>query len=405
MSTPVSALTVAERIALEQQVENDWKTLSSTAIRAKKAQDPEYAAALERVLSGDFTQPESNESTIETPPAVDPNEPPVTPESNEEIIDPPPAPPVVPDEEPSGDPNLVRVGRGWEYRIDLGDGAGVQVFKGRTKDEVIAKLGIAQVNATKEIRRRNAENRVAKDFNPDELGLERNEASADVKPLTADEIYKLTGELQDPATARRAFQRLLEAEANDPTSTVGKRLNKADRLEAFESARGVSNQWVREHPDFYNVPENIETIQRYFIKHNLKVTAKNLDTVFNVLRSKSALLEAPAEEPEPQLPVSRADAQNEPPAVAVAPVPAAPAPPAPAKSTPPAATPRVRPGSASTGMSPRQASVRPGVTPNAPVGLTVEEYHRTPTSEIRRRYKTDLAFKAGVDKLIQEGKI
>jgi hypothetical protein len=66
---------------------------------------------------------------------------------------------------------------------------------------------------------------------------------------------------------------------------------------------------------------------------------------------------------------------------------------------------RLRPGSASTGLSPRQASVRPGARPEPSVGLTVDEYNRMSMSETRRRYKTDLGFKAAVDKLIAEGKI
>jgi hypothetical protein len=39
------------------------------------------------------------------------------------------------------------------------------------------------------------------------------------------------------------------------------------------------------------------------------------------------------------------------------------------------------------------------------VGLTVEEYNRMSVSETRRRYKTDLGFKAAVDKLIADGKL
>jgi len=39
------------------------------------------------------------------------------------------------------------------------------------------------------------------------------------------------------------------------------------------------------------------------------------------------------------------------------------------------------------------------------VGLTAEEYHKIPTSTVKQRYRTDPIFKAGVDKLMAEGKI
>lgn len=39
-----------------------------------------------------------------------------------------------------------------KVRIDIGDGAGVQVFEAETETELIAKLVIAQENATRKIR-------------------------------------------------------------------------------------------------------------------------------------------------------------------------------------------------------------------------------------------------------------
>jgi hypothetical protein len=44
-----------------------------------------------------------------------------------------------------------RARRDWEARIDLRDGSGIQVFKGKTRKKVIAAIIKAQENATRKI--------------------------------------------------------------------------------------------------------------------------------------------------------------------------------------------------------------------------------------------------------------
>lgn len=421
-------LTDQEKKELEAEVLFDWDHIPSSKVRFKRNSDPEYAAALDRCASEGYAGTpfeahiiyanaedkvgtyhfELKEGSEPTPvvapsPAVVVPLAPVVPEvivsapvvaSTPEVVDP-------------SDPFL-KTSEGWEVRIDLEDGGGVQVFKGRTKTELSKKLVKAQFNATKELRRRNREREVLNDFDPSTLGLDKMSAPAPVV-IGADELYTLTNELRDPATSRKAFQKLLAAEVSDPNSALGSRIRRADESAAFESSKEIAKSWVRNHSDFYNDPsgENIQTIYRFFVKHLLDVTEKNLDTVFGVLQSKGALLEAPIEDPEPVAPAVVAPVVP----ASVVPAPAAPtaasAPSSPASTAPaaqPAAT-RVRPGSVSTGMSPRQASVRPGASGATPVGLTAEEYRKLPTTEVKRRYNTDLAFRQGVDKLITEGKI
>lgn len=50
------------------------------------------------------------------------------------------------------DPNWRKVGDGWEYRSDLGDGSGVQVLQGRSKQEVTARLEQARESVAQKLR-------------------------------------------------------------------------------------------------------------------------------------------------------------------------------------------------------------------------------------------------------------
>jgi len=211
--------------------------------------------------------------------------------------------------------------------------------------------------------------------------------------LTADEIFTLNQQLQDPATTVKAYRRLLESQLGMTTDEFRSEWERQRQV-------SVAKRWVPTAAGFYNDPDGVNAalIGKYFETHNIQVNEKNLSTVFNVLKSKGVLLEEPEVDlPEPIVaPVAAVPAPVIP---AVAPAPA----PNPAAAVKPAGRPR--PGSASTGASPRQSSVRSGASAGAVVGLTAEEYRKLPTSEVKQRYKSDLAFRAGVDKLISEGKI
>jgi hypothetical protein len=156
-----------------------------------------------------------------------------------------------------------------------------------------------------------------------------------------------------------------------------------------------------------------DKIDEIIITNKWDYTVRNLNKALLTLKDKGEVqkrVSTPVERRELPIPIS-----TQPAAAPVAPAAAAPAAAvaaaAPAsKSESPAAAAsaaegRLRPGSASTGLSPRQASVRPGTKPEPSVGLTVEEYNRMSVSETRRRYKTDLGFKSAVDKLIADGKL
>lgn len=388
---------------LADQVEYDWNHLPSSAVKQKRNSDPQYAAALTEYLAklpsqvvAEGVEPESAAivPTMVVPAAV--AEPVVS------VVEPaivPIAPVVVPDED--ADPNLVKTKEGWEYRIDLGDGSGVQAFKGRTKNQVMAAMGKAQVSATKKIRAQAQERKeLISEENPD-----FDAPMARLKPgvLTADEQWELANAMTDPTKAAKALDKFIERRLGGSIDVIVDTVNRQNDDLEYRRAFNEGKAWIAETPEFYNTVENGQKIADYIQQKGWANTKRNLRKAFIDL-SEAGELEVRPAEPVPTLEAVVASEVVIPPEPAVATVAAPPEPP----QTPPAALPtgRVRPGSTSTGLSPRDASVRPGATQAArAVGLTVEEYRRMPTSDMKRRYNQDAEFKASVDALIEQGKV
>jgi hypothetical protein len=389
---------------LAAQVEHDWNHLPSTAVKQKRNSDPQYAAALTEYLAklpsaavAESTEPESSAVS----PAAIVAEPPVV----EPVFAPVPATvapvAVVPEED--ADPNLVKTKEGWEYRIDLGDGSGVQAFKGRTKNQVLAAMGKAQINATKKIRAQAQERKaLISEENPDfDAPLTR------LKPgvLNADEQWEFANSMTDPAKAAKAMDKYIERRLGGSIDVIVEAVNRQNDDLEYRRAFNEGKAWIAETPEFYNTPENGQKIANYIQQQGWANTKRNLRKAFIDLSEAGELEVRPAE------PVPTLEAVIAAPEVVIPPEPAAvatvAAPPEPPQTLPAGLPPgRVRPGSTSTGLSPRDASVRPGATPAVrAVGLTAEEYHRMPTSDMRRKFNSDPVFKAAVNALIDEGKI
>lgn len=386
---------------INEQVAYDWKHRATDVVKRKKNQSADYAEALLRYLD-----PESSHTVVDETPVV-PEIPAVTT---------PVAPVVVApaDEEDSGDPNLSKTKTGWEYRVDLEDGSGVQVFKGKTQKEVIAALGKAQINATKKIRQQEREKRDAIAAEPADVDTEN---SLKPRALTTDEQWELTQNLAggDVTKTAAALDKYLEIRLGGTLEQVASKLSKHDLDLEYRRASNEAKSFISDTPEFYNTSANGVALANYVTEQGWSATKRNLGKAFVALSALSVEEGGfPDQRPEQVLtPESEGVSTISSPAAALiadlasasAPLVVPPTPVVP----PPAALPegtRTRPGSISTGMSPRQSSVRAGgAAPAVPVGLTVEEYHKVSASEVRSKYRNDPKFKAGVDKLIAEGKI
>jgi hypothetical protein len=170
----------------------------------------------------------------------------------------------------------------YQRTIDLGDGAGVQVFEGATLEELVDKLAKAQENATRKIR----EQAAAIKAQPAPLPVVETE-----KPLTPEEQWLLQ-------------QRMLA----DPTSVINEYVQKEvqkiesareqaarEEREAIAAGDAAAKAWVAANPDYYASDKNGNKIKKFLEINGLDISPENLTVAFNDL-SESGLLEArPAE--------------------------------------------------------------------------------------------------------------
>ena len=408
---------------LKDQVKYDWDYLPSDRVKILRA-DPTYKAALVQMLEPpeSATPPAASSVAVVEPPA------PTGPSLEEEIQgNSTPVPvvqePVVEEEIEVAGSGVPPVGTkveypfgtvekttaGWEARVDLHDGSGTQVFKGVELLDVVATLLQAQAHATQKIRSQEEEKRAAVANAEPDIKVERKRLAP--RSLTADEQFEFAEAISsgDATRINRAMAKRDQIVLGGPVEEVVGQVNATqDQLE-YQAWVNTARAFIKQHPEYAISKEYGDKMDVILNEKGWAYTVRNLNKVLAILEEQGDFpTKVSTADAEPAIPVPTSTKTVAAPAAAVA-VPPAPAPaprPAPPAQTPEAQAQRLRPGSASTGMSPRQASVRPGATPPAPsVVLTAEEYNRMSVSDTRRKYKTDLGFKAAVDKLIAEGKI
>jgi hypothetical protein len=302
---------------------------------------------------------------------------------------------------------LTKTSEGWQLVVDPEDGTPAEVFSGKTKNEVMKKLAESKANATRELRRRKNKKSVLKELS--EITPEANPPVRrfEEKRLTADEQYEIANGLNTPESTLKSFDKLIEARFGASPDEIRATLNLTHEQKAFDRDRSTAVQWVSENPEFYNCPENIESMKNFLVTRNWDVTKKNLSDAYRFLSAQGELLEREDDEVPPAavaVPVV-VPASVVPAAVVPAPVATPVTPPVSSAPTPSALPARavVRPGSNSTAI-PRSATtvVAPG---SGPVGLTAEEYYKIPAAAMKIRMQRDPAFRAQVDRLVAEGKI
>ena len=396
---------------LSKQVRFDWDNLPSDRVRGLK-NDPAYKAALEGFLLEGAATTEapagpavtlapSAEELLEQ--AASPAVVPATETPVEETVE-PVVEAVVPAEEegtkidyPFG--SIEKVKGGWEARVDNKDGSGVQVYKAKTKDELIGRLMQAQAHASQKIRQQEDEKR--------KLMLEEPADIARVRPaikprqLTADEQFEYSEAMSsgDPTRQYKAQEKYNAIRNGGTPEEIAGRLAEAENALQFAAYTNTAKAFMKQNDNVKFDKVLGDKIDAILSENTWDYTVRNLNKVLLMLKEQNEVefkVSTPVTE-EVELPVPASAAAATVP-TAVVPVRVPPA------STPQAAT-RLRPGSASTGASPRQASVRQGQSPVTPVGLTAEEYNRMSVSETKHKYKTDAGFAKAVQKLIDEGKI
>lgn len=169
--------------------------------------------------------------------------------------------------------------------IDVGDGAGVQIFSAPTKDELLEKLIEAQTNATKKIRE-----------------LSARPAAAPVAPVAPtvttpnpDEELAISQEILSEPTS--AFRKLFEKQVGMPIDSFK---TKVDRLEAWERGQrdeAVAREWMAATPDYNATPANGVKIGKWLELNRLEATAENIQAAYTDLNASGLLTPKPAAAP------------------------------------------------------------------------------------------------------------
>jgi hypothetical protein len=166
----------------------------------------------------------------------------------------------------------------YERVIDLGDGSGTQVFRGKTMEELIDKLASAQENATRKIRELSATQKAAI-----KQVEENDELTEDQKFLLSQQI------LTDPLKViEAAVERTLNKKINP-------RLKEVEGAAREQRETKIAVEWVKNNPDYYACDSNGKKIQKYLETQGKEITPDNLQAAFEDLNADGLLVSKPAE--------------------------------------------------------------------------------------------------------------
>lgn len=341
---------------------------------------------------------------VEAPPATIPAEVPAEP-VNEVVIPEPIAPQISPvvSVEDADDEDIKKVDGMWQISVTSESGQ-VEIFRGKTKNEVIKALAKGKKHATEKIAQ---QQRIIETQNEVLIEPEHVELPSllEVKQLTPEERFKISQMLTDPARVAEAYKLLKES---DPDEVERKNQEILARIN--QEGNDITQAWVAT-TGFNASRRNIRELATFMKKQGWSITAKNLDAAVDYLIKTDRLVNPFGDELELPEPPVVASPQPAAPAAVAQPAVAAPAVPPVAPAGPPSVLPdadrerNLRPGSSSTGGTRSDMVARPAApassAPATPkIVLTAEEYRRTPMSEVRRRYRTEPAYRAAVDELL-----
>jgi hypothetical protein len=250
----------------------------------------------------------------------------------------------------------------------------LQRFEADTQQELIDKLATAHLNGSKLI----YELKTGKAKKPDLTNAEVSKnppSSFKPRDFTADEAFQTTLEMQNPATARQAVRKIIEAEFGAPLDEVRQSVAQARNINyKFEV-----DSFLSEHShDYYPCQQNLMTMNSFLEQNNLVPTGKNLNLAFDYL--KDSLVQRPVTPSTEALP-PQAQAIPENTGTISQPVQ------------------RTQPRSVSTGIIPGQFSgSRPGPKPE---GLTMEIINKMSYDRLKAERRNP-SFEAAYLKLLEK---
>lgn len=272
---------------------------------------------------------------------------------------------------------------------------GKQRFSYTTMEELVEKLEKAHSNSIlgmRDVKRKARLGTPEVDALPEELERTPSFIQFKEKPLTTEERYAISQDMNDPAKFESARDRLLESSLGVPPAQLRETLNEQQQQTQQILARQNAEVWLERHPEFYSCAENINTVCEWMTKTGLKPSVKNFEFAQAKMEEAGLLLSSPIVREVPPVVTSvtsEAEIQPEPQAVAVEPV---------------------RINEVSVPQEKRQSHVPSGLNNRvAPVGgamptsdmeaLTLKKIDDMPSEEYRKQIMTNPAFVKRVNEL------
>jgi len=184
---------------------------------------------------------------------------------------------------------------------------GKQVIIYRTGQELADKLRDQNVQLVRKMRELNRKIRlgVNEELRPPDVA-ERVENFVELKPqvLSADEIFNLTQDLNDPAKFQEARDRLLESAIGVSPSKLATMLNKSQMDMLKMAAKQNYDTFLKESPEYASTEtfENRKTLTDWVVKYGLAPTFDNFKLAYTSLKDAGLLLSAPVQRQEPVTP-------------------------------------------------------------------------------------------------------
>ncbi|SRR6266496_273893 len=276
---------------------------------------------------------------------------------------------------------------------------GVQVIVYTTEDELRDKLVNQNVELVQKLREVTRENRLGtpKEDIPADAERFTNVIEFSPKPLSAQERFDISQQLNDPERFAEARDRLLESAVGVPPAQLTKFLNDQQIFSLQSRARENYRDFVNSESGklYFECPDNRETVTDWMFKNNLAPTVSNFVLASSKLREAGLLLDAP---------VVQQDAVVLPPPVVVPPAVTEPNPQVPlvpeSRITPPEQVQEKRHSHVPSGLNERVSSAS-GASPVVGSSLTLADIDKMSADAYKAKSK-DPAFRQLVDKLEKE---
>lgn len=328
------------------------------------------------VLEQDPTIPVAEVPVVEAPPAA-----PVA-----ETVIAPPAP----------------VEKRYEYQPTDAEGralGGLQVIKYVTEQELAEKLRNQNVELIRQLRKVTRDNRLGK-FSKEDLPAEADLMPPTVefneKPLTTEERFSISQDLNDPTKFDSARDRLLESAIGQTPAKLRDTLNQTQTTTMQLLARQNAQEWMGNHPEFYQCVENVNTICDWMVKNGLQPTVKNFEFAQARMTEAGLLLSSPIVREVPPTPAAVPVAQ---PVVETVPKPQVPVV-EPARISVEQPPQENRQARVPSGLNNRIAPVNAGtLPPSATAALTLGDVDRMSSDEYRKNLANP-EFRKRVDELL-----